>query len=102
MILPTESAGGATSAPVKFPLGQLCATPAALAELTHEDFQTALKRHLRGDWGDLEDEDKAENELSLEKGFRLLSAYKGTNGTKFWIITENDRSITTVLLPSDY
>ena len=102
MILPTESAGGATSAPVKFPLGQLCATPAALAELTHEDIQTALKRHLGGDWGDLDDEDKAENELSLEKGFRLLSAYKGANGTKFWIITENDRSITTVLLPSDY
>lgn len=102
MILPQEHASGAVSAPVKFPLGQLVATPAALAELTHEDIQTALKRHLRGDWGDLDKEDKTENELSLEKGFRLLSAYKGANGTKFWIITEADRSYTTVLLPSDY
>lgn len=102
MILPSEHAGGTVSAPVKFPLGQLCATPAALAELTHDDIQSALKRHLRGDWGDLEAKDIEENELSLEKGFRLLSAYQGANGTKFWIITEADRSVTTVLLPSDY
>ena len=67
-----------------------------------DGIQTALKRHLRGDWGDLDKDDKTENELSLEKGFRLLSAYKGANGTKFWIITEADRSYTTVLLPSDY
>src|SRR5688572_1137753 len=99
MILPQEHAGGATSAEVKFALGQLVATPAALGELTHEDIQSGLKRHLRGDWGDLDEEDKTENELSLEKGFRLLSAYKGANGTTFWIITEGDRSYTTVLLP---
>src|SRR5688572_11675140 len=102
MILPSEHAAGATSAPVKFPLGHLCATPAALAELTHDDIQTALKRHLRGDWGDLDKDDKIENELSLEKGFRLLSAYKGANGTKFWIITEADRSSTCILLPLEY
>jgi len=102
MILPSEHAGGATSAPVRFPLGQLVATPAALAELTHEDIQTALKRHLRGDWGDVEDEDRAENDFSLKQGFRLLSVYTGSNGTKFWIITEADRSSTTILLPSEY
>ena len=72
------------------------------AALPHEDIQTALKRHLRGDWGDLDEADKTENEFSLEKGFRLLSAYKGANGTKFWIITEADRSVTAVLLSADY
>lgn len=102
MILPSEHASGTASAPVKFPFGQLYATPAALESLTHDDIQTALKRHLRGDWGDLDRDDKIENELSLAKGFRLLSAYQGANGTKFWIITEADRSVTTVLLPADY
>lgn len=102
MILPFERAGGAEPAKAKFALGQLAATPAALDALTHEDIQTALKRHLCGDWGDLDEEDMAENELSLQQGFRLFSAYKGANGTKFWIITEADRGLTTVLLPSDY
>ncbi len=89
-------------APAKFPLGQLCATPAALAVLTESDIQLALDRHVSGDWGELDEDDKTENELSLHQGFRLLSAYRGVNGTKFWIITEADRSVTTVLLPSDY
>jgi hypothetical protein len=102
MILPSEHAGGAESATPKFPLGQLVATPAVLDALTHEDIQTALKRHLSGDWGDVCEEDRAENDLSLERGFRLLSVYQGKNGTKFWIITEADRSVTTVLLPSNY
>lgn len=102
MILPSEYAGGLASAPAKFLLGQLVATPAALAGLTHDDIQNALTRHLYGDWGDLDVEDRVENELSLKKGFRLFSVYHGVNGVKFYIITEHDRSITTVLLPSDY
>ena len=57
-------------------------------------------RHLRGDWGDLCPEDRAENEFSLKKGFRLLSAYNGNH--KIWIITESDRSVTTVLFPDEY
>jgi hypothetical protein len=86
----------------KFPLGQLVATPNALSHLTQEDIATALSRHITGDWGQVCEEDREENELSLRQGFRLLSVYRGANGTKFWIITEADRSVTTVLLPEDY
>ena len=86
----------------KFPLGQLVSTSNALSKLAHEDVLTALSRHVQGDWGKICEEDRQENELSLKKGFRLLSVYYGANGTKFWIITEADRSVTTVLLPEDY
>jgi len=59
-------------------------------------------RHLTGDWGEVDDHDRRENELSVVQGFRLLSAYTLSNGTKLWIITEADRSATTLLLPSEY
>jgi hypothetical protein len=58
--------------------------------------------HQSGDWGDVPEEARQENELALQQGFRLLSAYSSTEGVKFWIITEADRSSTTVLLPEDY
>jgi len=85
-----------------FRLGRLVATPNALAELSEEDILTGIQRHQAGDWGDLDEHDRQENELSLKQGFRLLSVYHGKNGTKFYIITEADRSVTTVLLPEDY
>ena len=85
-----------------FRLGHIVATPNALAHLSQQDILTGIQRHQAGDWGDLSEDDKCENQLSLEKGFRLLSAYRAENGTKFWIITEADRSVTTVLLPEDY
>jgi hypothetical protein len=90
---------------VLFPFGQLVATPGALEALRRNPsvgVWTYLSRHLTGDWGDLEAEDVTENELSLREGFRLLSAYHLPDGTKIWIITEADRSVTTVLLPDDY
>jgi hypothetical protein len=89
---------------VLFPFGQLVATPGALEALrrTYSGVWTYLSRHLTGDWGDLEAADKAENELSLREGLRLLSAYHLPDGTKVWIITESDRSVTTVLLPEEY
>lgn len=86
----------------KFSLGCTVSTPGALEELHPEDMFRCLLRHARGDWGDCCEEDRQENELSLEKGFRLLSVYYDRNGTKFWIITEGDRSVTTILLPSEY
>ena len=86
----------------KFPLGQIVTTRNALSKLTHDDMLSALSRHVCGDWGEVCDEDRKENELSLKQGFRLLSVYKTFNGIKFWIITEADRSVTTVLLPEDY
>ena len=88
-----------------FPAGQIVATPGALALLEQAN-KTPLEfvsRHLRGDWGDdLCQDDKTENELSLKQGFRLLSSYKVTETEKLWIITEADRSVTTLLLPSEY
>lgn len=86
----------------KFPLGQLLATPAVLSEVNRSDILEALGRHMVGDWGDLDPEDIQLNEWSLENGERLLSAYRNPDGVKFWIITERDRSSTTILLPSDY
>lgn len=85
-----------------FQLGQLVSTPGALAALTPEDIQAGLERHQRGDWGLVCAEDWVENNLSVVEGFRLLSAYLGQNKTKFWIITEADRSVTTILLPEEY
>lgn len=61
-----------------------------------------LRRHVRGDWGEIDDHDRSENELSVEAGFRLHSAYELRDGTRIWIITEADRSSTTILLPSEY
>jgi hypothetical protein len=87
-----------------FDLGQLVATPGALAALekTGQNAMEFLSRHVRGDWGELEQEDKDENQFSLEKGFRLLSSYRTTAGDKLWVITEADRSHTTLLLPEEY
>ncbi|MGA7847901.1 MAG: hypothetical protein WCA13_02250 [Terriglobales bacterium] len=61
-----------------------------------------LSRHFRSDWGDLCPDDKAENELSLKNGFRLVSSYQVMDTEKLWIITEADRSVTTLLLPAEY
>ena len=86
----------------RFELGRTVITTHARDCLDPEDVLAALIRHSQGDWGDVCQADAEENELSLENGFRLLSAYEDRNGTKFWIITEADRSATTVLLPEDY
>ena len=87
-----------------FPLGQIVATPGALAAL--ERAQQAptcfLDRHASGDWGELEPTDVAENQYSIAHGFRLLSSYETNAGEKLWIITEADRSATTLLLPEEY
>ena len=86
----------------KFPLGQTVSTPGALETLHPGDMFNSLQRHARGDWGDSGEADRQENELSLLEGFRLFSVYHDRNGTKFWIITEADRSATTILLPDEY
>jgi len=90
--------------PPLFRLGQVVATPGAL-EALEETAQSAsefLGRHVSGDWGELPDEDCKENELSLKNGFRILSAYILRSGKKIWVITEADRSATTILLPEEY
>ena len=87
-----------------FDLGRIVATPGALEalELAGETPTTFLRRHVAGDWGNLDENDRAENDLSVREGFRLLSSYRLSDGTKIWIITEADRSSTTILLPSEY
>ena len=87
-----------------FPPGRLVATPGALAllEQTNKSPLEFLARHLRGDWGDLCQEDKTENELGLKHGFRLMSSYQVTQIKNLWVITEGDRSVTTLLLPEEY
>ena len=85
----------------KFPLGQIVITRNAADRLDAVAVTEGLRRHASGDWGDICPEDRKENELSLKEGFRLLSVY-GTGEQRFWIITEADRSVTTVLLPQDY
>ncbi len=86
----------------KFSPGQIVITANAQQTLSNEDVQQALSRHLRGDWGNCDSDDADENELSLKEGFRLFSVYHTKEKLKFWIITEQDRSSTTVLLPEDY
>lgn len=87
-----------------FPLGQILATPGVLGafESSGDDPLDFLLRHVNGDWGDLAEHDRRENQLSLEKGFRILSSYRLSDGTRIWIITEADRSSTTILLPQEY
>ena len=86
----------------KFSPGQIVITANAQRTLAAEEVNQALFRHLQGDWGDCDPEDAEENELSLKEGFRLFSVYHTEGRKKFWIITEQDRSSTTVLLPEDY
>jgi hypothetical protein len=88
----------------RFSLGQIVATPGALEALVEagERPATLLKRHITGDCGEVDEHDRQEYERSLADGCRLLSAYTLATGTKLWIITEADRSSTTVLLPSEY
>ena len=85
-------------------LGATYATPGALAALEAAQQTSAefFSRHEAGDWGEVCPEDWAENDLSVREGFRLLSAYTLKTGVKIWIITEADRSVTTILLPDEY
>jgi hypothetical protein len=85
-----------------FSLGRTVATPGALDAIPAEAITLAISRHERGDWGLVGEHDRAENERSLKEGFRLMSVYETAIGVRFWIITEADRSATTVLLPDEY
>lgn len=87
-----------------FALGRLVATPGALAALqeAEQDPTELIARHISGDWGELVEEDKKENDLAVEAGFRILSAYILRTGVKVWVISEADRSATTILLPREY
>lgn len=88
----------------RFALGQTFITPGAqeALEIAGQTPIQFLRRHMSADWGEVSEDDAQENELSLRDGFRLLSAYRTVTSQKIWIITEADRSATTILLPSEY
>ena len=88
----------------RFPLGRIVAAPGALKAFQEagQEPTTFLARHITGDWGDLDEHDRQENESSVAQGLRILSAYSLSTGERIWIITEADRSVTTLLLPSEY
>jgi hypothetical protein len=104
MISTIKEAAITTATKRLFPLGQTYITPGAMEALSEAGQGAAefLNRHQRGDWGDLGEEDKAENEYSVDKRLRIFSAYHTREGVKLWVITEADRSATTILLPSEY
>lgn len=87
-----------------FSLGMVVATPGALQALEDagQEPEEFLNRHDRGDWGEVPEADKHENDFSLQHGFRILSAYTTKAGERIWVITEADRSATTILLPDEY
>jgi len=86
----------------RFRLGELYVTTAADRTLGPAEIARGLVRHAQGDWGDVSADDRAANERGLVSGERLHSVYRDRNNVEFWIITEWDRSVTTVLLPDDY
>ena len=87
-----------------FPMGLIMATPGAIKSMEEagQDRTELLMRHVTGDWGDLGEEDKQENDFSVDKSLRIFSAYNLESGEKVYIITEADRSSTTILRPEEY
>lgn len=85
-----------------FVLGQVLITSNARGTLDNQDIFAAVGRHIAGDWGDCCPEDWEANQQALKEDDRLFSVYHDKNGVKFWVITEWDRSATTILLPEDY
>ena len=86
------------------PLGRIVATPRALEALAQagQEAELFLERHVSGDWGKVDEHDRAENDYNLAHGFRILSSYRTAAGDSLWIITEADRSSTCLLVPDDY
>ena len=87
-----------------FPLGRCCVTPGAVDALSDAatDAATLLHRHEIGDWGRLCEEDKRANDAAVRAGERVISSYVLTSAVEVWVITEADRSVTTVILPEEY
>jgi len=90
--------------PLKFLLGQLVMTRGAIEALAEagQSPMEFVQRHQSGDWGEVPEEDKRENDFSITHGYRILSAYRTTRDVRIWVLTEADRSATTILLPDEY
>jgi hypothetical protein len=90
-----------TPNPIRFQPGTIVTTLGAIQVATHGQIAAILHRHLRGDWGEVDKDDAAANERALKHDERVMSVYD-VNGEKLWVLTEADRSVTTVLTPSEY
>jgi len=86
----------------RFALGQMVITANAAREIAPEEAAWALRRHVTGDWGEVDEHDRQVNEEALRSGERLLSVYQTRAGVRFYVITEAMREFTTVMLPEDY
>ena len=91
-----------TESIARFRLGRIVATPNALNHIPNDDILCAIQRHQAGEWGEVDDHDRQANDCAVAHGGRLVSVYYSVTRVKFWLITEADRSVTTVLLPEDY
>lgn len=86
----------------RFRLGRVVITNRASMVIRREDVLAALERFVCGDWGEVDPYDAAQNEQALQDGGRLLSVFRSSCGASFWIVTEGDRSTTSVILPDEY
>jgi hypothetical protein len=102
--LNTSPKAETTAGAARFFLGRLFLTPGAIEALaeSNQSPQDFISRHVRLEQGKLCEEDHRENLFSVDKSLRIFSAFKTTRGEKLWVITEADRSATTILLPSEY
>lgn len=91
-----------TTQAIRVELGRVLATPGGMERITPTERNIALNRHRNGDWGDVSAEDWQSNDWAFMRNGRLFSVYHAIDGTKFWIITEADRSVATILLPEEY
>lgn len=100
----TRNDANTTPSAARFPLGRLFLTQGAIEALEEasQSPQDFISRHLRLEQGELCDDDHRENLFSVDKPLRIFSAFKTARGEKLWVITEADRSATTLLLPSEY
>jgi hypothetical protein len=100
----SQMSKAATTAAPLFPVGLTVATPGALEAIAEAEQEPAefLQRHQHGDWSEMCEDDRRENQFSVDKRLRIFSAYHTSKGEKLWVITEADRSVTTILLPSEY
>lgn len=87
---------------LKLSLGQVVITPGAALKLPLDDITAAIQKHARGDWGELDFENSQLNDLRLQEVRPIASIYRASNGVKFYVLTETDRLVTTVLLPEEY
>lgn len=86
----------------RFPTGRLMGRPGAMRSINMDEMMAAFLRHTQGDWGEVSPADQRSNDYAVQHGLRIASAYRSKQGRMFWIITEADRSATTILLPEEY